>query len=128
MSISLWATPARWLAAGMMDVTVLAPASRRASMPAIPSTSSVAGMNASCLRSLMAAMHRSSLTVSTVPDPSIGVPAWGTNVIARIWSHPMDAIRRMVSTLSWTVSPMPTIMPSSASMPQRMGQIFWFMR
>lgn len=84
MSISLWATPARWLAAGMMDVTVLAPASRRVRIPAMPSTSSVAGMNASCCSSLMAARQRSSFTVSTVPEPSMGVPAWGTNVIALI--------------------------------------------
>ena len=94
----------------------------------MPSTSRLQGMSLSGKRILMIAMALSSSCGPMGALSCIGVPSWGTKVMARICWHPRPPILRMVSALSRTLSPRPIIMPSSASSPASMAQTFWFRR
>ena len=128
MSSSCWATPARLESGSTIEVTTFAPASSLGDSPAMPSTSRLAGIRRSGYMSLMTAMARISSVSFPGSRTDIGVPSWGTNAMARTWSQPVDPMAIRERARSSALSPMPTMIPSSASSPTSWAHDFWSLR
>ncbi len=128
MSRLLFATPASPAAGGTMDVITFAPASSRDCKPSIPSISREAGMSLSGIISRITAMILSSSSRDGMYEPAIGIPSWGTKVMARTWSYSMSRMVIIESTRSSKLSPTPVSSPSSTSIPWCIALFFTAMR